>query len=134
MSRSSIAARMSDVGSLADIDGRNRDVRFSPKSRHPSRLMLGDERFQFPAYKKAGALLNTRHEVSNGGPVPIAAPRRSDTAPIECRGNFAQGISSGLPERIEHGDQVCRKLVRCLHLCSASQGACYTKICRVAQP
>ena len=33
--------------------------------------------FQFPAYKKAGALLNTRYEGSGGRPARIAAPRRS---------------------------------------------------------
>ena len=74
------------------------------------------------AFKQAtrSALLNTRYEVSDGRPVPIAAPRWSDTTPVKSLGNFAQGIRSGLPDRIEHGDQVCRKFVRCLHLCNAS--------------
>ena len=74
------------------------------------------------AFKQAtrSALLNTRYEVSDGRPVPIAAPRRSDAAAVECVCNIPQGARSGIPDSIEHGDQVRRKLVRCLHLCNAS--------------
>ena len=44
--------------------------------------------FQFPAYKKAGALLNTRYEGSGGRPAPIAAPRRSQRNCEQCHCSF----------------------------------------------
>jgi hypothetical protein len=56
--------------------------------------------FNFPPIKKTGALLNTRYEVSNGRPVPIAAPGRSDTAAIESVCNLSQGIGPRVPDKV----------------------------------
>src|SRR5467141_1094764 len=78
------------------------------------------ELFQFPAYKKAGALLNTRYEVSDGRPVPIAAPRRSDAAAIEGNCNRVQGIRPRVADRLDYGHKVCGEIIRCLRLCTTA--------------
>src|SRR5258705_7851635 len=94
-------------------------ARFRESEIHGTRWIVATALFQFPAYKKAGALLNTRYEVSNGRPMPIAAPTRSDAAAVECVCNIPQCARSGILDSLDHGHQVCGEFIRRLGLCGA---------------
>jgi len=52
--------------------------------------------------------------------LPIAAPRRSDTAAVESIGYSAKGTGSRVPDGLNYGHQVFGEFIRCLGLCSAS--------------